>query len=110
MSGSRRVFLYTDDEDEKFLLELDESNTEAVNDNGVINPDTSQFQTLPYVPNNIKPRYALYSSLDNVCKKRITVLNRGSQLSLPRSIGAIDSNGPIILFRTFYKGESRDVL
>lgn len=58
MAGSRKDFLYTDDSGAVFVINLDESNTEAVNGNaGVL---TTANNPKNFVPRNLKVRELFY--------------------------------------------------
>lgn len=60
MAGSRKDFLYTDDSGATFAINLDESNTEAVNGNsGGI---TTANNPRNFIPRNVKPRELFYSN------------------------------------------------
>lgn len=59
MAGSRKWFVYTDDAGTDYALNLDESNTEAVNASGLGFPAGGPPDALP---RNIKPREIFYSN------------------------------------------------
>lgn len=59
MAGSRKWFIYTDDAGVDYAINLDESNTEALNASE--NPYTSTG-TKAALPRNIKPREIFYSN------------------------------------------------
>jgi hypothetical protein len=58
MAGSRKYFVYTDDIGTEYAINLDESNTEAVNGSslGFISGTTNML------PRNVKPREIFYSN------------------------------------------------
>jgi hypothetical protein len=59
MTGSRKWFVYTTDAGEDFALQLDESNTEAVNGE---TQDYADGTNIPNaLPRNIKARYVEYT-------------------------------------------------
>lgn len=60
MAGSRKWFVYTDDIGTDFAINLDESNTEAVNGSGLGFPATGG--PVEAVPRNVKPREIFYSN------------------------------------------------
>jgi len=59
MAGSRKWFVYTDDTGTDYAINLDESNTEAVNSTGLGFPADGPTAA---VPKNIKPREIFYSN------------------------------------------------
>jgi len=60
MAGSRKWFVYTSDEGTDFGIQLDESNTEAVNGG---TQDYATGVTIPFaLPRNIKPRRVFYTN------------------------------------------------
>lgn len=60
MAGSRKWFVYTTDSGEDYGIELDESNTEAVNGG---TQDYATGVTIPFaLPRNIKPRRVFYTN------------------------------------------------
>lgn len=62
MAGSRKWFVYTTDKGDSFALQLDESNTEALNAGTQDFLDTA---TADYaLPRNIKPRVLSYANVD----------------------------------------------
>lgn len=62
MAGSRKWFAYTDDLGTTFAIQLDESNTEAVN--GGTNDLIDGANVPNAVPRNIKPRAVYYTNVD----------------------------------------------
>lgn len=72
MAGSRKWFVYTTDRGDNFALQLDESNTEAVNAG---TQDLLDNATADYaLPRNIKPRYIVYSNLARTRKIKAIAL------------------------------------
>lgn len=61
MAGSRKWFVYTDDKGSNFAIQLDESNTEAVN--GGTQDFVAGLALTDALPRNIKPRKIFYSNL-----------------------------------------------
>lgn len=60
MAGSRKWFVYTTDAGTDFGIQLDESNTEAVNAG---TQDYTDSVTIPFaLPRNIKPRAVYYTN------------------------------------------------
>ena len=60
MAGSRKWFVYTTDAGENFSIQLDESNTEAVN--GAVGDYDDSTNIPNAVPRNVKPRYVEYTN------------------------------------------------
>jgi hypothetical protein len=60
MAGSKKWFVYTDDAGTDYAINLDESNTEAVNSTGLTYPTTGG--PTDSLPRNIKPREIFYSN------------------------------------------------
>jgi hypothetical protein len=60
MAGSRKWFVYTTDAGDDYAIQLDESNTEAVN--GAAQDFVDGLGSLAAVPRNIKPREIFYSN------------------------------------------------
>ena len=61
MAGSRKWFVYTDDIGTDFAIQLDESNTEAVN--GSTQDFVDGLALANAVPRNVKPRVLFYSNV-----------------------------------------------
>lgn len=62
MAGSRKNFIYQDDTGQIYAINLDESNTEAVNGGTNDIPDTTTATV--GVPRNIRPREIFFKSVD----------------------------------------------
>lgn len=60
MAGSRKWFVYTTDSGADYAIQLDESNTEAVN--GAAQDFVSGLAATDAVPRNIKPREIFYQN------------------------------------------------
>ena len=60
MAGSRKWFIYTTDFGDDFALNLDESNTEAIN--GSTQDYISGTTVLNALPRNFRPRAAVYQN------------------------------------------------
>lgn len=72
MAGSLKFFEYTTDDDEVFAIFADESNVEAANGTGV---DYTGTSTATYwLPRNVEPRYAVYSSADGTRNIKIPIM------------------------------------
>lgn len=72
MAGSRKDFLYTDDSGSVYAINLDESNTEAVNGNaGTI---TTANNPRIFVPRNVKPRELFYGNAARTRRIRCVAL------------------------------------
>lgn len=75
MAGSRKWFVYTTDDAQDFAIQLDESNTEAVNGGTQDYPDTGV--TLLYsVPKNVIPRFFEYQNLAGTRKIKCVALTK----------------------------------
>lgn len=62
MAGSNKWFVYTTDDGQDFAVQLDESNTEAVNGS---TQDYVPAVAIKYaLPRNVRPRRAVYQSAD----------------------------------------------
>lgn len=105
MPGSRRIFNYTSDSTERFLLEVDESNYEQVNATGNIEPTSGELIAGNYLPMSIEARYAIYKTSSGATLK-IPVVSITRAAELPDAIVA-DIEGIATDARlTFYRGES----
>lgn len=106
MAGSKKWFVYTDDLAREWAINMDESNGEAVS-----NPDytDTDLTILDELPRNIKPRIAIYRSLDARFTRRIVVCD-GTEtvLTLPGTITVQDgSGGTVSAILTTFQGEKR---
>ena len=72
MAGSRKWFLYTDDAGTDYAINLDESNTEAVNGTALGYPTTGG--PVASLPRNIKPREIFYSNAARTRTIRVVAL------------------------------------
>lgn len=62
MAGSRKWFVYTTDSGTDYGIQLDESNTEAVNGG---TQDLADGVSIPFaLPRNVKPRRVYYTNAD----------------------------------------------
>lgn len=99
MAGSRKDFLYTDDTGTTFAINLDESNTEAVN--GTAGQLTVANGVQDYVPRNVKVREVFYGNAARTRTIRCVALTPaiyGSLLTppFPPIPDPIDSGGPVL--------------
>lgn len=76
MAGSIKWFLYTTDEGTQFAIELDESNTEAINGDGGDYVDGSAITFA--VPKNVTPRTAFYENADKTRTIRCVALTQAT--------------------------------
>lgn len=98
MAGSRKWFVYEDDLNQVFAINLDESNTEAVNST------SGDFEggNLPNaVPRNIKPREVFYTNpartrtIKCICLTQ-TIYNGVVQGGVPTIPDPITPSGPAL--------------
>lgn len=76
MAGSIKWFVYTTDNGTQFAIELDESNTEALNgSDGDYDNNTGVIFS---VPKNLTPRYAYYQSSDGTRTIRAVALTQAT--------------------------------
>lgn len=75
MAGSRKWFVYTDDAEEEYAINLDESNTEAVNGTTGEYPDTDG--PTASVPTNIQVREIFYANPTRTRTIRCVALTPG---------------------------------
>lgn len=109
MAGSRKWFVYTTDDGSDFAIQLDESNTEAVNGGTQDYPDTG-VDILYSLPKNITPRYFEYANLAGTRRIKCVALTKtiyDAVVSGTTPVGSIDD--PITSGATLYltagKGE-----
>lgn len=106
MAGSLKWFEYETGSGDKFGIYMDESNGELVG-----NPDYAALasESIIYaLPRNVKPRTALYRSIDGKVSRRIPVSDPAASVAtLPVSItvAAVDGNPSYQLNLTLFKGE-----
>lgn len=72
MAGSRKWFVYTDDLGSVYALNLDESNTEAVN--GGTNDLIAGAVVADALPRNVKPREVFYTNTERTRTIRCVAL------------------------------------
>lgn len=85
MGGSRKWFKYTCDNGDVFGVNMDESNGEAISntDFGPLDDGAIIYS----LPGNVKPREAVYRTLDGLRSARIVVTDANDNLStLPGTI------------------------
>jgi len=105
MSGSIRWFIYRDDADEAYALKADESNTIHANPNGVVDPPTAGFNTLP---RGVEPRHVVYVSPDKRVKRKCYVLDKDEMAAAPVTMEVtIPLNGTFTLNLVQAVGEKR---
>lgn len=106
MAGSLKWFQYTTDNGDDFGIYMDESNGEVVG-NADFAPLVSDA-VIYALPRNVKPRTALYRSIDGKVSRRIPVTDpEASIATLPQSftVAAIDTNPAQQLNLTLFRGE-----
>lgn len=72
MAGSRKWFVYTTDSGEDFGIQLDESNTEALNAGTQDFPNVAPTQFA--LPRNVKPRTVIYRNPEGTIARRVVAL------------------------------------
>lgn len=111
MAGSRKWFVYTTDSGSDFAIQLDESNTEAVN--GATQDLVEGINITFALPRNVKPRCVYYSNTNNTRTIKCVALTQtiynglvaGNVASIP---DPINPEGPdLILKRTLGEKVSR---
>lgn len=85
MVGSKKYFEYTADTGSKYAIQLDESNTEALNGSDGDYSDSGTSPTIS-VPRNIRPRYAEYVSADGNTTRRCYALSLAALNAAPPTI------------------------
>lgn len=108
MTGSRKWFIYTTDAQNDFGIELDESNTEAVNGATQDFPNTGSPATVA-LPRNIKPRYAIYQSADNTITRKCVALTPTIFAGLVANVATIADpvSGTTLILRRVVGEKSR---
>lgn len=69
MVGSKQYFLYTTNAAQDFVIQIDESNAEAM---GGVNPTVGSL-ILYGIPKNLKPRYARYVTASGARSRNIPI-------------------------------------
>lgn len=80
MAGSKRWFAYTMDDGTVVGVQLDESNTEAINGTAANNPATAPVRQ---APKGTRLRYITYRSADGLRKIRCVALNQTVYNAIP---------------------------
>lgn len=109
MAGSRKWFTYTDDIGTDFAINLDESNTEAVNGANNPYPDGGTIEGLP---RNIKPREIFYSNAARTRTIRVvaltqTIYNGAISGGVPTITDPVAGTGNLAISRS--NGEKRRI-
>lgn len=99
MVGSRKFFVYTDNRGEDWGIQLDESNTEAVN--GAIQDFPDAAPTVYTMPKNLKPRMLVYANADRTIVRRVVALTQAIYNGAPTSLGSVDFGAPAGTLRLF---------
>lgn len=102
MAGSIRFFRYVADDGTTWAAQRDESNVEAVNAGvgGIITP-AEKYK----IPSNLKPRTAVYTSLDGLIRREIIVLTAATFAALDATTPITDQVSGASLRLKFTKGE-----
>ena len=87
MAGSNKWFIYTTDSGADYALQLDESNTEAVNagSQDYLNDATVVFA----VPRNVRPRYAVFENAAGTRSIRCVALTPEIYAAIPGTVTTI---------------------
>lgn len=106
MAGSRRWFTYTDETNQAWAIERDETLTEAVNGEATLPEPGSDT-----LPRAIQPRYLRYNSATGTRSKSVVLLDNtaAALLAAPPIISVNDGDGLISLYLTSYQGERRRI-
>jgi|SRR6056297_25346 len=100
MAGSKKWFVYTTDDGTDFALNLDESNTEAVN--GATQDFLADSSVRFALPRNMRPRYAVFSNADKTRNITCIALTPTIYTGVPANVGSIPDplgTGPLALTR-----------
>lgn len=90
MAGSKKWFIYTDDEGNRYAINRDESNVEALGGEDYVAGET----VLNELPRNCKPRYARYADATGRIVRRVIVTAAGVNAgTLPASFTVLDALG-----------------
>lgn len=108
MSGSRKTFEYTDTLGNKWAVDMDESNGEAVGNTDFTDSSTASF----FAPRNIELRYGNYRSADGKYQKPIVLTEQdASPSTVPASITvSTEADGDVVLLLTGIVGERVKVI
>lgn len=102
MAGSLKFFKYVADDGTNFAVARDESNVEAVNTGvGIIVTPAEKYK----LPSNVKPRTAVYTSLDSRIRREITVMTPAIFAALDATTPITDQTSGQTLRLKFKKGE-----
>lgn len=112
MAGSRDNFFYTDDAGNQYILNLDRSNTLAINDAAGDIPDGSVG--LVGLPRNIKPRAVFYSNQARTRTIRVAILNAVTYSNIVSGVTGQVLDDPIVasnpaLTLERLRGETRSI-
>ena len=87
MAGSNKWFVYTTDDGTDFALQLDESNTEAVN--GATQDYVPAVAIKYNLPKNVRPRTAYYRSADGNRTIKCVALTQTIYAGIPANVSSI---------------------
>jgi hypothetical protein len=88
MAGSKRVFQYTADDATLYAIQLDESNTEAINGAGANVPAVASRPRY-FIPSGMKPREVFYKSADGTRTIRVIALTAAVFNAIPTTFATI---------------------
>lgn len=105
MAGSINGFLYTTDFADQFVINMDESNGEVVGNTNYAPLDGVRYY---FLPRNIKPRHAIYTSFDKRVTRKIPLTDpTQTAATLPQtfSVTLADGNGTVAVQLASVNGE-----
>lgn len=102
MAGSLKFFRYLADDGTAFAVQRDESNVEALNTGvGVAITPAEKYK----LPSNVKPRSAVYVSLDGLVRRDIIILSPDIYNALTATTTIVDQVSGETLTLKLKKGE-----
>lgn len=107
MAGSKKWFIYTTDEGEDYALERDESNTEAVNAGTQDYP--AGGTVLDSLPGNVRPRVAVFRSLDRTVQREIVCLTQTIFAALVAGSSFTDPVSGKVVYLSLKRGQWRRI-
>lgn len=102
MAGSIRWFQYTTDGGVNYAIRGDKTNIQAVNPSAAGNPANLPTGS---VPSNVKPRYALFSDVTGLIKRRVPILTATDLAALTPTTNFTPSGESVPVTLTSVRGE-----